>query len=252
MDVTDNIAESGNVTTRDDTETGSKMVGELMLNLRLLTRIFGMVANFSFSNTSLKGSDQIVTDPMGGFSNYIGLYRPPGSDTTPAAKSARAQASRVSPLMYISHLYRFWSGSRRVKVFAPSSKNTTLLARIQGPTDGTPPRVGNIPDISSEYETAYASSSFEHSIETLKSNVLEVEVPYLRTKPISLVTNDQVYRTNFRSSLILQELGTSPLECRLYDAAGDDFSFGSMIGAPPLLLRGSGFPYEAMTPVASA
>jgi hypothetical protein len=205
-------------------DASATTIGEHVQNLRPLTRRFGHV----YSGSMAADHHLLV------HSNYFG----PVADST----SMTTEVS-VTPLDYISHLYRFYRGSTKYKYFvtpAQSGLGSKLSAYLQ-PCTIVPvaaPSVGGSPStILTQLKTR--GGTFAHIVDSLYNRVLEVTSPYFSNTHISLIRGNgaQHYATQDRANLLRFQCAGTSAEVELMKAGGDDFSFGWLVGPPKIAKR---------------
>jgi hypothetical protein len=234
---------------------GTKMFGERIVSLRALTRKFSPISNISLQTGGTEYGNPVVLDPhhfatVGDIDkNNLTTPIPGASTNTDANFTQRAQWSRMSFVDYWSHLYRFYSGSMRYKTFSQpckSDESTKIIAAVSNDLHEHPfgQRV-EVRNYDAQW-TRYLIKGGPETTNNINHNfVTEVEVPYLRTRPIGLVTNSNCVVGNKRGYFKLHcTSGTAGSETKasLYKAAGDNFSFGHIVGAPPIALTGNAVP----------
>lgn len=224
-------------------------IGEQVGNLRELTRRFTPCAIKLSSNNNLNPSS-VVFDPAW----FGSLVNNAGDINIKVFSSqgyvAGAYTNCTSPIEYISKIYRFWRGSRRYKAVVgnadigdSSKQNFITQARIS-PTsfvngNVTPP--GFFTAASPPEDIYNINSVFSHFVDGTTNRTCEISVPYYSDTPIQCISDG----TNFtnadsycmRSKVTFDNGPTttqSSKQVMYYMAAGDDFSFGYLIGAPVL------------------
>lgn len=202
--------------------------GEFFNNLRPLTKRFGILSQ-SYENST--GN----LDPGFFFDNT-------GSIVTQV------------PLNYISTMYRFWAGSRRYKfivneypVFTPATP--TIQSQIQAAADVPKIEVFSQLAVSTAPADLTAgirpdgAGNFRHIGFPRLNPVVEVQCPYYSTTHCQVVTS--VAGVPQRSRMIyafrISPRGGFyiPGSVTILTAAGDDFSFGFLLGTRLVVLRAS-------------
>jgi len=193
-------------------------IGERVDNLRLLTRRFGTLIDFTRET-----SFSVDTGYYGDYSNN----------------------DFGCPLFYIGLMYRFVAGSRRFKFFSyssPGDAGTTLPADYLQSWSGFVYAAD--PYNSSGATGPKTAGIYSTQQKAAQNNVVEVAVPYTRPTPISVISSVFYAGEDFRPTCnFLSSVNTAavipPLEMpstAVYTAAGDDLSFGYMVG-PPTITR---------------
>jgi len=156
----------------------------------------------------------------------------------------------TSPIEYISKIFRFWRGSRRYKAYVGDAntgdsaiQNFMNQARLSTITYANgnvePPAFAT--SASPPEDVFDINSTFSHFCDGTTNKVCEITAPYYADTPIQCVSDG----TNFtdadsyaiRNKVIFDAGSTSTTNAKqvlYYTAAGDDFSFGYLIGAPLL------------------
>nr|QRQ90143.1 MAG: hypothetical protein 2 [Riboviria sp.]QRQ90159.1 MAG: hypothetical protein 2 [Riboviria sp.] len=232
-------------------------IGESVSNLRELTR--------RFTPCALKvGSDENIS-PLGV------VFDPAWFGTLVSATIgtnvkvfdsqgyvAGAYTNCTAPIEYISKIYRFWRGSRRYKgvsgnsLSGDSTKQNFVNQAYLSPVsfvngNVTPPTF--FTDTTPPEDRYNINSVFSHFVDGSTNRVVEISVPYYSDTPIQCVSDG----TNFinsdsyciRNKVVFSNGPTAnntAKQMMYYMAAGDDFSFGYLIGAP--LLRRIVKPFE--------
>ncbi len=149
----------------------------------------------------------------------------------------------LPPVNYWSLLYRFYSGGLRYK-FKMLNKpkrsgadvpGCVMYAQVVGPISGaiqttyTAP-AGSINDWTNRF-------SF---VNVDLCDVLEIFVPFYHTTALATISNNTVYNGEYRPQIVFkavwpgQTATDTPPYVIVLKSAGDDFSFGYMVGPPPL------------------
>lgn len=232
-------------------------IGEQVSNLRELTRRFTPCA------IKLSSSDNLT--PMSAVFDPAWFGSLPGSPDDINIKVydsqgyvAGAYTNCTAPIEYISKIYRFWRGSRRYKavvgnaLVGDSSKQNFINQAYISPVsfvngNVTPPRFYT--STAPPEDTYNINSVFSHFVDGTTNRVCEISVPYYSDTPIQCISDG----TNFtdvdsyciRNKVVFSNGPTAnntAKQVMYYMAAGDDFSFGYLIGAP--LLRRIVKPFE--------
>lgn len=197
-------------------------IGEVHNNLRPLTRRFTQATNV----VTLVSGSSLTLDPAW-FESF--------------------QANQTSMLEYISRFYAFYRGSIRFKVFvgqtftpdASSGVNTRWAMASSAQLLSTSPINYDSPVNNA---AGYGGGRFAH-IQSIDLNpILEIECPYYSNVPMQLVSNTYITNLHLRMVYKFNQLTPNSLgpgaNYRIFKAGGDDFSFGYLIGAPPLFRTG--------------
>lgn len=228
-------------------------IGEKCSNLRVLLKRFAPFVYKNPCKSDLVDAARVIIDPA-----YFGVIYPRDTfydGTIPIVSNADqtlgAYTNCQAPIEYISKIFRFFSGSRRYKCFSGNSNTgdsaiqqfgvrgyleTTFL--ING--DVKPPLIGRI--YSDPYENfANSEGSFAHYVDGVNNKACEVSVPFYSQTPIQCISNGSTfpqaddyvmrYRVIFDACASAQDQAKAFV---IYQAAGDDFNFGYLIGAPKL------------------
>lgn len=200
-------------------------VGELHNNLRPLTRRFGY--EYSYANNG---------NPL----NALAL--------DPAFFFTTVSQTQNNPINYISRLYCFYRGSVRYKLL--TSMYTVLTGSVAGTERVTNPlMIGSTAQLLSTspigYGTAinspdnFAAGRFIHPQPMTNNPFLEIMCPYFSNVPMQLISKTYITNLHLRMiyKIIFQNASAdSSQDSRLFKAAGDDFSFGYLVGAPVIAL----------------
>lgn len=224
-------------------------IGEHITNLRELTRRFVPCA-YSNGDTLDKAILSVTFDPA-----WFGSLVSENLFTNMKVFNNSGQLlgaynNCVSPLEYISKIYRFWRGSRRYKAVAereldafPAGKQFFIQAHLSTEFDVNgnvaPPNFQSSDEPPEDRYNIY--STFSHFVDGTNNRVAEISVPYYSDTPIQCISDG----TNFtnadsyciRSKVVFSNGPSANNATRsmlFYMAAGDDFSFGYLIGAPLL------------------
>lgn len=188
--------------------------GEVINNLRPLTRRMGLETTWS---SPALPSDQTV-DPAYFF-------------------SSNTQAVR-NPINYLARMYVFYKGSMRYKFFCFSSNNANLWKHAYVTSSeiisSSPRPYNTIPANSG----SIAAGRFSH-IQYLDLNpVVEFVAPYYSNVPMQIVSKAYITTNHLRMIYKFLQAGDDAAAGNggfVYKGAGDDFSFGYLVGAPLLL-----------------
>jgi hypothetical protein len=229
------------------TDIGEKVFGETTRNLRPVTRKFAPTFTLTWShstdnNTSVTNRylDQAQFNSTPGDDTE---YQNAGSPDPILAQKALRHFTKLPPFMYISFLYRFYTGGRRYKFFTKQFDNDPHNPAII--TTSMPLQHNDQPISNPNYGLTFFDHSdfannnnFSHKTFVPKNPVHEVEVPNLRSKPFSLITSDKVLTRNYRRSLVVKHsavsAGTSA-SCEVFQALADDANFSYLVGAPAIV-----------------
>lgn len=192
--------------TGKDHEISAATVGEVIQNLRQLTRCFSEVGNFDITAGD---NDWLTLDPA-----YFGWD----------------QQTVFNPRYWrISRIYTFWRGSVRWKL-VPRIPSTVTYPVLLVQTDyfsnpvAQPPNVG----IFTQNGTGYP-----WFVNVQTTPVIEVSTPFYSRNLLSTVSETNC---NARQRiLITQDFGVT-VPTIVYAATGDDFSFGFLKAPPELQL----------------
>lgn len=210
-------------------DASATCIGEHITNLRHVIRRFGRNGE----------SQTIASDAIARLTaNSFGTILPPAQTLV-----------GFSPVDYVSYLYRFFRGSTRHKVVIEPNNTGFAFAGIFGVLSN--PGVVRVPaPLATDGAAATgltallgAGGSFSHFIDTLYNRVLEFTLPYYSNTHVSLlrgpgcVVNSFDDRTTEAFVVGHGEVLNTSQDCNFYKAAGDDFSFGWLVGPPRLLTR---------------
>lgn len=233
-----------------DTSLGEAVFGEHMLSLLSLIKRFGPFFQYTADPSYSQCGSSIVFDTA----NFARR-----DTTTLSPDTHRAMRStQIPPLWYVSHMYRFYAGSVRYKAF---STDSTRSIRARVCREHNYSKINGNTGTISAFDESYAAG-FEQQQRLSEKGVLEIEVPYARPRPISLVSNGYISSGNSRPSVAISMVGremrnwrtnnsTSYIEdgfdtIQMFTAAGDDFHFGMIIGAPAISKRSGNFPQDCL------
>lgn len=224
-------------------------IGESISNLRELTRRFTPCALKVGSDNNLSPLG-VVFDPA-----WFGALTSDSIDSNVKVFDglgvlAGAYTNCTSPIEYIAKIFRFWRGSRRYKGVSgnasssDSSKQNFINQAYLSPVSFvngniTPPTF--FTDTQPPEDRYNINSVFSHFVDSTTNRVVEITVPYYSDTPIQCVSDG----TNFsnadsyciRNKVVFSNgptVNTTAKQMLYYMAAGDDFSFGYLIGAPLL------------------
>lgn len=191
--------------------------GEVIHNLRPLTR------RYAYEHTWITPTfpNSFTLDPAFFFANNTQSVR--------------------SPLNYIARLYVFYKGSVRYKLFNLSTTAAaTPLHQRNYMTASSSEIISSSPR---SYSVSPANATFGagrfHTVQMIDINpVLEIACPYYSNVPIQIVSKTYITNTHLRMIYKYGDNGDGTVAGNLgmvYKAAGDDFSFGYLAGAPLIL-----------------
>nr|APG78540.1 hypothetical protein 2 [Wenzhou picorna-like virus 29] len=197
-------------------------IGEHIQSLRQLTRRFGRLTAVSAAEDSIF--------KMG--SAWFG--------DVPSASSPQADLVPVSPIFYISWLYRFFRGSVRLKCVNLGDANGVISAdtSVGRTAFPTPPSVTNVSPASRNLEIT-GGAAFTHFVDLRYNNSCEISVPYYNNTHVSLLRGEGAVVTPAMEKQSDIHFSFPPGNYRFLHAAGDDFSFGWIVGPPKLRRRGA-------------
>jgi hypothetical protein len=198
-------------------------IGEHVSNLRYLTRRFGIAQ----SNTT-SGTDLYLELP----SYYFGkVYNPVDNNLA---------TYRITPIDYISWIYRFFRGGIRWKVLARSDgidqgyQEAALVNNFESTRE-----IATI--TKAVFDVIFVQAqSFWHRVYTILNPVLEVTVPYYSQVPVRpIVGSDTPQPRLLEDNAVLyhSHITGSSGGIDIMKAAHDDFSFGWLVGPPQLRPR---------------
>jgi len=238
---------------------GQLVGGECVRSLRALSRRFGLATVFKRD----KGSDEdFVLDTINYDSSPFS-YSPGAIDYTDNGgqggsaadcNAARYGSAIVSPLSYISRMYRLYAGGRRYKVdsgvLAPDSTVTSaMFIAHDGPSfepeDDSTVGTGNSKDEAIWFRGA---GTFRHVTSNHTTQFHEIEVPYAQTTSVAPLVNGlplhELERPTVRVNVKGPDNGTANIP--VYEAAADDHSFGCLISPPHLYSKDDSVPRRAL------
>lgn len=202
-------------------------IGEAINNLRYLTRRFAPI----MTSTKATAEPLYLDLPL---YYYKGVFDP--------AQDTLANY-RITPLDYISYLYRFFRGGTRYKFMlngANLADNAGFQEAVLAPSFPSSREITTVP--ATFYERlSVMSCSFMHRVYSLINPMLEVTLPFYsqaivrpivgpdRAQPDTLTANSLLYKWSSNA--------TGSVD--IYRAAHDDFSFGWIVGPPTLRSRDS-------------
>jgi hypothetical protein len=206
-------------------DASASSIGEHVQNLRTLTRRFGLVGN---GFVGLTRSYRVQ-------SNYFGI---------PDQASSTADAINISPVDYISWLYRFYRGGVRYKVVVNPASIGGPIGVVSDPgivQVPSAPATSTAIDLQSGSLRA-KSGTYTHWIDTIYNRILEFTLPYFSNTHISLLrgtsVSPSVYADRSTAAYIFGNAQSATEDSgdaiRIYKAAADDFSFGWLVGPPRL------------------
>lgn len=240
----------GTVRAKNDCAPEKAVVGEKYINLRAIIRRFGVLATW---NTSTGAGYRTTGENAFDLANFcskpnahLSTQVPPA----PALSNTQKQSMvRLTPIRYFSFLYRFYAGSRRYKIVTDGSlagSHTRVFAvSPRWDPEGSINALTNASTWWSELLETSSTPIIQSLCNTFSNLTFrslnpfnEVTVPYLRQNRISLISSSKVAHNNSRPWLYTRQIALSDAGVNGYavmDAAGDDFSFGLLVGAPPLI-----------------
>lgn len=228
-------------------------IGEKATNFRVLLKRFTPFVFKEATTSNNLSSGQVVIDPV-----YFGVsypiestYNGPFPIYDSDFKIVGSYTNCECPIEYISKIYRFWSGSRRFKAFSGNSStgdNAIQQFAVRAYLETSLQVNGPVhePKITKQYFPNYenfASSkgSFAHMVDGVNNKCCEVSVPFYSQTPIQVVSNGTALSNAddyvMRYRLFFDSGGSADNQSKpfvIYQAAGDDFNFGYLIGAPLL------------------
>ena len=202
-------------------------IGEAVNNLRYLTRRFAPVQTISKPTAS----DLVLDLPL----YYYTRVFDPSQDSL--------ETYRITPLDYISYLYRFFRGGVRYKFLLNNTSiadSTGFQEAILAPSF---PSSRTITPITSTLYTRLSvmSSSFMHRVYSLINPILEVTTPFYSQAIVRpIIGTDQAQPATLTANSLLYKWSTGATgSVDIFKAAHDDFSFGWIVGPPTLRDRDS-------------
>jgi hypothetical protein len=192
--------------------------GEIHNNLRPLTRRFGIDYSWSSPTTS----SQITLDPAYFWSNSILFSR--------------------NCLNYWCRLFVFYRGSMRYKIFStrstvPAGARPLMIVSSSALRDSSPLPYGTAPSDATDYE----GGRFQHYQFVDLNPIVEVVCPYYSNVPIQLISKTYIQTLHDRmiyKSFTSDDNSVAGSNGSVFKAAGDDFSFGYLVGAPLVVASG--------------
>ena len=193
-------------------------IGEVINNLRPLTRRFSL--DFAWASTGVV--PPFTLDPAWFFD--------------PSPVSVR------TPINYFSRMYVFYRGSVRYKIFVTRDNtrqvSSSAIPRViitSSEIISTSPRSYiTVPDAPSS-----ASGGRFTQVQYNELNpIVEVTCPFYSNVPIQLVSRTYITDLHLRMIYKLSttaDVATTNNNGSIWKAAGDDFSYGYLVGCPPLL-----------------
>lgn len=229
-------------------------IGEKVTNLRVLLKRFTPTV-YKASTTTSASPSEILLDPA-----YFGALQPTANtydypikifDNT--GNLLGSYSINTSPIEYIAKIYRFYRGSRRYKCVVGNGntddpKVQTFSVRaylgsvLQVNGTVTPPNISAASTLGENPEDNFATSSrFSHFVDGQNNKICEITAPFYSLTPIQVIS-DGTYlpqRDDYISRYYVYfdpgaTFNTNCKEFVVYQAAGDDFNFGYLIGAPRL------------------
>jgi hypothetical protein len=208
-------------------------IGEYVSNLRYLTRRFAPTQNIT----------SLATGPAWSFPNYYfgSAFNPGGASPDDITNF------KITPVEYISYLYRFFRGGMRWKAMysgpvTAGGYQEFLLAH------GLPTAREASSITTSLYDRLFKSTNtFIHRTFNTVNPVAEVTVPFYSQVPVRAIVGTDVAQPSFlEDSATIYKVqtysGSGSDNVEVFRAASDDFSFGWLVGPPRLRPRdGLGF-----------
>ena len=200
-------------------------IGEMVRNLRVLTRPLGIV-----SRTTLIASEAPTDTALPNY--YFGRAFVPGNDVN---------AYYISPVDYISWIYKFFRGGMRWKVFFDG--RITAGGVQQGVLAMGAPETFYSTITEALFERFFAAAgAFTHRVFNNFNPVFEVTAPFYSQVPIRPVQDpDEVLLPILDNTCVyhrFQRYSTNTDEkLDYYKAGADDFTFGWLVGPPYLVPR---------------
>lgn len=200
-------------------DASATCIGEHTQNLRTVIKRFGI-----FGSSSI-GTNKAVKIK----SNYFGI---------PA--KATANGINLVPIDYVSWLYRFYRGGVRYKALVqPKALSGPIGVVADQGIIQTPSAFSNDAANVAEYgRLLNQTGTFSHFIDTIYNRFLEFTLPYFSNTHISLLRGTGITPSNFddRSSAayLFGNSADGEDDITMFKAAGDDFSFGWLVGPPKL------------------
>lgn len=198
-------------------------IGEMIRNLRLITRRFGLASTVDIGTTSTT----VTTLPNYYFGKAL------ASDDVLADY-------RITPVDYISWIYKFFRGGVRWKAFFSG-------AIVAGGQQRAVSLFGtNDREITSSISTGVfdktwnSAGSFQHRTLTNVNPVLEVTAPFYSQVPIRPIQDPlDAASPLLDNTAVLHRIdranGTASDSLEIYKGAADDFTFGWLVGPPYLI-----------------
>lgn len=223
-------------------QPGTLVAGECITNLRPLTRRFGLATIFKRDKND---AEEFVLDtanydscPLSYDSSNI--Y----SDTTKTKWTTRYAGATVSPLSYISRMYRLYAGGRRYKVDSGLLESDSVVTSrtYMANSGGTYAPVADFDDLKDSPETDEAdmymgSGAFRHVTSNHSTHFHEIEIPYQQNTSVAPLTNGALMHSPERPVVLVTirgpDNGTAGIP--IYEAAGDDHTFGCIVSAPTIV-----------------
>jgi hypothetical protein len=165
-----------------------------------------------------------------------------GSD----CNAERYGAAILSPLSYISRMYRLYAGGRRYKVDSglldSDSVVTSTIYTANGGLSFAPEDDSVVEYAGGKIESEWfmGAGTFRHATSNHTNQFHEVEVPYQQTTSVAPLVNGlpihEVERPTLHVSVKGPDNGTAHVP--IYEAAADDHSFGTLITPPHIFAKG--------------
>lgn len=195
----------------DNLECEKLTIGENVSSLRSLIHRTTQIGRFNVSNSSA-----LIVSP-----GYFG---------------------KTSFLDYISWIYRFWRGSTRYKLFeAQDGIDSHVMLALARFNVGPPEPPYELPITTVDPWRTHVPM---HAQPSINNPFLEIQIPYYQNTPISIVgvENEQPKLSDHR--VLFTNSSSNSVSCVLAESAGDDFSFGWLVGAPELVQNTEDDPTE--------
>jgi hypothetical protein len=233
--------------------------GECVRSVRALSRRFGLATVFKRN----KGSDENFimdtinydTCPLSYDADDIDDTGSGGTNGTQGRCNAtRYGAAIVSPLSYISRMYRLYAGGRRYKVdsglLSSDSVTTSETYLASGGASFEPTDDSTVKTANSQPEAKWhrGAGTFRHVTSNHTNQFHEVEVPYQQTTSVAPLVNGYPLHERERPVIHFEVKGpdNGTANVPVYEAAADDHSFGLLISPPYLYDKGDSIPRRVL------
>lgn len=195
-------------------------IGEHVQSLRQLTRRFGRIAS------AQPTEDNVFRVGSAWFGDL------------PARSNPQADLIGFPPMYYISWLYRFFRGSIRYKCVNLGDGDGIISADTSCAQDSVPipPTFSSVSTASRNLEVT-GGAAFSHFVDLRYNNVNEIVAPYYNNTHVSLLRGENAVATPAMEKQTHVHFSVPPGRFRVLAAAGDDFSFGWIVGPPRLRRR---------------